>query len=524
MSTTAQLPSRVERDWPIYAVGAALTLALFYLFHLGIENLFQRWGNQKELSHSYFIPLISLYMIWDRKAAIEKSLGASHWSGFVLLAFATFMVFLSKTTAIFLLEHMAIIVAVFGVSLLLGGISLTRLIMFPLAYLVFMIPPPFWIIAETSWLFQVWSSKLGVTMIRWFDVPVLLSGNVIELGNITLMVVEACSGLRYLFPFLSLGALAAYFYRGPIWARGIVLLSTVPITIVMNSFRIAITGVLSDRYGPSHTEGFLHFFEGWVVFVLCIILLLGVVVGISRLLGQKNVLATLGLPVCDPILPSAPWDRKRFITFMGAAALGVGVFATLIHTASREFQTPERERFSSLPLEFPGWQVRESALDVATEQTLGADDYIVLNMVSPEPVQEQYNLYVAYLDAQRDGRSWHSPRQCLPGGGWEFQVQEIVGKGADNPLGHAYNRIVMRQGETTYLVYYWYDQRGRTIADEIWMKVLLIWDVAVKRRSDGAMVRLMTPIDADETIEDADARLIEYRQGLAEFLPKYIPS
>ncbi len=523
MSTSPETSSGLQRDWKLYAVGAALAIALFYLFHLGIANLFDRWGNQKELSHSYFIPLITLYMMWDRKDAIVQSMGPAHWSGFIFLALSVFTVFLSKTTAIFLLEHMAIVVAMFGVSLLVGGISLTRLILFPLAYLVFMIPPPYWVITVTSWQFQVWSSELGVMMIRWFDVPVGLSGNVIELGNITLQVVEACSGLRYLFPFLSLGALAAYFYRGPIWARGLVLLSTIPITIVMNSFRIAVTGILSDSFGPEHTEGFLHAFEGWVVFLLCIALLLLVIVVLSRLLGQKNVLQTLGLPICDPIVSKTPWDRKKFLTFVAIGAAGVGVGATLIHTASRDFETPERERFSSLLLEFPGWTLRESALDVATEQTLGADDYIVLNMRSPAPEDEQFNLYVAYLDAQRDGRSWHSPRQCLPGGGWEFQVQEIVAAGDENPMGHAYNRIIMKQGQTRFLVYYWYDQRGRTFADEIWMKIVLIWDVAVKRRSDGAMIRIMTPIDPDESIADADARLIEYREGLKEILPKYIP-
>nr|WP_233061282.1 VPLPA-CTERM-specific exosortase XrtD [Parvularcula mediterranea] len=503
---------------------AALVVVVAFLFHEGFANLWDRWGRREELSHSYFIPAITAWMLWDRREALKASIGAPSWIGAAVLAFGVLTVAGYQTTHIFLIEHLGIIISAFGLALLIGGQSLFRQTFFPLAYLIFMIPPPFWIITVTSWQFQLWSSELGVAMIRFFDVPVLLRGNVIELGNITLQVVEACSGLRYLFPFLSLGALAAYFYRGPLWQRALVLLSTIPITIVMNSFRIAMTGILSDRYGPSHTEGFLHFFEGWVVFLMCIALLLVVLVTLARFSGKKNVLATLGLPHAEAIRPAAAWTRERFMLVAGATTAAVAVFAVLLHTTEDELIAPDRETFAQLPLEFEGWQVRETALDVATEEALGADDYIVMNLVDPED-REVYNLYIAYLEAQRDGRSWHSPRQCLPGGGWTFDVQEIIAEGPQNVLGHAYNRIIMSQGETRYLVYYWYDQRGRTFADEIWMKIVLIWDVATKRRSDGAMIRMMTPIAPDETIEEAETRLQNMRvETLTPILPKYIPS
>ncbi|GGY36558.1 VPLPA-CTERM-specific exosortase XrtD [Parvularcula lutaonensis] len=521
MSTTVQTPSRIERDGPVYAVSAGLVLALVFLFHESLANLWLRWGNQKELSHSYFIPLITAWMLWDRRDAIRQSMGPSSWLGVAILAFSVILVWGYQTTHIHLLQHIGLFVSFFGVALVVGGVSLLRLCFFPLAYLVFMIPPPFWIITVTSWQFQLWSSELGVAMIRMFDVPVALSGNVIELPTLNLQVVEACSGLRYLFPFLSLGALAAYFYKGPFWQRAIIILSTIPITIVMNSFRIAITGVLSENYGSQHTEGFLHFFEGWVVFLLCIAILLFVVWLVARLSGQKNVLGTLGLPEAKPIRPAQPFERNRFMVVAGVAAAGVAISAVLLHTSEDELRVPERERFVSLPLEFPGWQVQESPLDVETEQALGADDYIVLNLVNPE--NEQYNLYVAWLDSQRDGNSWHSPRQCLPGGGWEFQQQGIVSDGENNPLGHPYNRIVMKNGQVRYLVYYWYDQRGRYYADEINMKLGLIWDVATRQRSDGAMVRLMTPIDPEESVADADARLIEMARKTEEILQPYIP-
>jgi exosortase D (VPLPA-CTERM-specific) len=501
-------------------VAAALGIALVYLFHAGIANLWFRWGEQQELSHSYFIPIISAWMIWERRDAMRQSMGKPNPAAFAFFAFGIFMVFALKQLHVFMLEHIGLLVALAGVPLLFGGLSLLRICFVPIAYLLFMIPPPYWVITVTSWNFQLWSSELGVWMIRLFDVPVLLNGNVIELGNITLQVVEACSGLRYLFPFLSLGALAAYFYKGPLWQRFIVVASTVPITIVMNSFRIAITGVLSDRYGASHTEGFLHFFEGWVVFLLCIVMLLGVILLLARLGGKKNVLSTLGHPEVQPIAPSKPWDSQLFLKMTGAAAAFVGLGALFVHTLEAPLVVPERAPFSELPLEFQDWRVEERPLDVATERVLKADDYIVLNMVDPEG--NTFNLYTAYLKQQRNGSSWHSPAQCLPGGGWQFQ-ETTIERTPEGAPDYAYNRILMQKGESQFLVYYWYDQRGRQVANEFLMKLYLIRDVLTKRRSDGAMIRLMTPILPDQTVAEAEAQLQGFQRRVETTMNRYVP-
>ena len=100
--------------------------------------------------------------------------------------------------------------------------------------------------------------------------PVFLDGNVIDLGVYKLMVAEACSGLRYLFPIMSFTYVFAVLYRGPRWHKAVLLLSAVPIAVLMNSFRIGVIGILVDRYGIAQAEGFLHVFEGWVVFLTCI--------------------------------------------------------------------------------------------------------------------------------------------------------------------------------------------------------------------------------------------------------------
>ena len=114
-------------------------------------------------------------------------------------------------------------------------------------------------------------------------VPVYLDGNIIDLGVYKLQVAEACSGLRYLFPILSFSYLFAILYRGPLWHKAVLLLSAAPLTVLMNSFRIGVIGVLVNAYGIEQAEGFLHFFEGWVIFVACIAILFVMAVALQRL-------------------------------------------------------------------------------------------------------------------------------------------------------------------------------------------------------------------------------------------------
>src|SRR6185312_17264866 len=133
---------------------------------------------------------------------------------------------------------------------------------------------------------QLISSQLGVLFIRAFQIPVFLEGNVIDLGVYKLQVVDACSGLRYLYPLLSLGFLAAYLFQAPIWQRVVVFLSTIPITIVMNSLRIGIVGILVNHFGPQDADGFLHMFEGWIIFIACA----------AVLVAEMALLARFGSP------------------------------------------------------------------------------------------------------------------------------------------------------------------------------------------------------------------------------------
>ena len=517
-SPGAGLPLR-----PIYLVGALAVVAAF-AFSGGIENLLKRWGEQQELSHGYFLPVITGWIIWSRRDALRASLGKPVALGLAGVAASAIVLVLSEltVTSLMIFQHLAMILLCSSLALALGGWRVFWLTLLPFGLLLFMVPPPYWAITILSQQFQLWSSQLGVWMIELVGIPVYLSGNIIDLGDFKLQVAEACSGLRYLFPFLSLGFLAAYLYKAPLWQRAVVFLSTIPITIVMNSFRVAVTGLLVQRFGPEHAEGFIHMFEGWVVFILCLAMLFAVIAALSKLSGRKASGGLLSLPDIAPSPAGEPWSRQRFMTHALISIAVIAAAGAYVHFGvSNILKVPERTNLAGLPYEFEDWRSEVQRVDSETLDVLGADDFLITNMTSP--AGEPFNLYIAYLNMQRHGHSWHSPRQCIPGGGWQIVQHDVAPAEMADGTQFYYNRIIIENRGFRQLVYYWYDQRGRKIANEFVMKFLLIFDAVRLRRTDGAMIRIMTPIGREELAEDADARLLGFMRELDPKLPPYIP-
>ena len=197
------------------------------------------------------------------------------------------MLILGGLAALRALEQYAFLITLTGLFAVAFGMSGLRIAGIPLLFLVFMVPLPSFIISNMSSKLQLLSSWLGVEFIRACNIMVYLEGNVIDLGTYKLQVVDACSGLRYLFPLSSLAFLCAFLFKGPFWQKLLVFLSSAPLTVLMNSFRIGVIGVLVDNWGTEMAEGFLHDFEGWVVFLLCMVLLFIEMWIFSRISGNK---------------------------------------------------------------------------------------------------------------------------------------------------------------------------------------------------------------------------------------------
>ena len=146
---------------------------------------------------------------------------------------------------------------------------------FAFIFMLAMFPLPNFIYNNLSLRLQLISSQLGAAIIHLFGIPVFREGNVINLGVTSLQVVDACSGLRYIMPLVVLGIILAYFFRAPFWKRAVLVISTIPLAIVVNGARIALTGIITTCWGLRFAEGFYHDFTGWIVFMSSFAFLLG---------------------------------------------------------------------------------------------------------------------------------------------------------------------------------------------------------------------------------------------------------
>jgi exosortase D (VPLPA-CTERM-specific) len=364
------------------------------------------------------------------------------------------------------------------------------------------------------------SSELGVAFISLFQIPVYLDGNIIDMGTYKLQVVEACSGLRYLYPLLSLSFLAAYLFQGRFWQRAVIFLSGIPIAIGMNGLRIGIVGILVDRWGSQMAEGALHFLEGWVIFLACAALLGGEMFALAYLSGRRffDVFHA-------PVFEAAPAKERSTIAsrkFPALASLAMLCISGLVvfHLSGRSEVIPERTRFVAFPTRLAQWQGQPSSLDLDTEQALKADDYLLANYSQSDG--KVVNFYVSYYASQRKNESPHSPIVCLPGGGWLITRLDRRNFDGAGP-GHQFNRVIIQKGSSRNLVYYWFNERGRTIADEYWAKWYLLLDSIKKNRTDGALVRLVTEINPNETEADADNRLESFMNVALPRLTNFVP-
>lgn len=509
------------------AIAALAALAaLAFLFADALRELEHLWRHREEYSHGYFIPAISLFIIWHQRHNILATGLRGSWLGWWVLLAGLVMFLMGHLGTIYVIEHYAFVVVLCGLAWSLAGTAAMRYLWVPLVFLLFMVPLPPFLYNNLSQKLQLISSELGVAVIRWFGISVFLEGNVIDLGSYRLQVVEACSGLRYLFPLTSFGFLAAYLFHAPFWQRAIVFLSTIPITVLMNSLRIGVIGVLVDRYGTAMAEGFLHAFEGWVIFMACTLILFGEIWLFARFAGTRKTLRdAFGFaPVSRRADSGRALHAKTPAPFATAVALMVAAAIAITVIGARPQQSPDRTAFALFPNEIGRWHGNPERLAQQYLDSLELTDYYIGDFRSP--IGQSVNLYVAYYASQRSGEAAHSPRSCIPGDGWK--ISDLTRRTLEGAQVHGQplivNRLQIRRGDVRQLVYYWFQGRSRWLTSEYAVKWFLFWDALTRSRTDGALIRITTEIKPWEDWARGDARLSAFTEAVAEELERFVPN
>lgn len=481
--------------------------------------LWDNWVELEEFNHGPLMLVVALYLLWKRKDMLLTGAPSRSWLGLGVMVFAAVLYLVSIRAAVIPPRHYSILILIYGLFLFAGGKRYGNCVMPSLVLMLFAVPPPAFVNADLTWALQIFSTDLSVQLLRLAGVSVFQDGNVIDLGKMKLEVAEACAGLRYLYPMVGLGALSGMLFDISWAKRGLFLIIAAVVAILMNSVRIFFTGLLVDTMDISVSEGFFHLFEGWVYFIVSFAIMLG----LCRLILKKAEWDSLGdglfVVTEDDVQTQEPTGNYRPVSVLAA----IVIFLPLIFfVRSGDAEIPDRQTFSSFPLDIGGRIGREQTLSAVELKVLQMTDYFLGRYRDPDPNILPVSLFIGYFESQKAGQAPHSPRVCIPAGGWVITDIETIELALDTRT-ISLNRAIIERGEIKQLVYYWYQQRGKIIANGYEAKIDLLLGGITSSRTDGALVRLVVPIYGETTVDVADKILTDFAGDLIKILPAYVP-
>jgi exosortase D (VPLPA-CTERM-specific) len=516
---------------------AIVVLAVVFLYVHVLNKLVGHWWVDENYSHGLLVPFIIGYIIWFKFPDLKKTpLTPQMWVGGSLIIAALIMLLGGTLGAELFVQRVSFVLMVAGIVIYFLGLAIFRMLSVSFVLFLLAIPIPQIIFNKIAFPLQIYASQIAVWGIRVFGVPTVRKGNVIEIlpegavQIIALEVVEACSGIRSLMTLMTLGLILVYFTRtneskfpgdwfafvknSDFWRGMIVMLSAIPIAILTNAGRVTATGVLTYYYGKKATESFVHDLAGWLVYLVALILLIAVNFVLKKFMKWKNESGNEKLKT----------ENGKFLIFNSSflilifVLLAGGLFINWFE--NRGEVTVERKTLTGISSKLGDWKQRGSDIRFteATESVLRTSDYVMREYIKEGRIA---NIYVGYYASQRTGATYHSPQNCLPGAGWEMKEPELVEVKTPDGKSFLANRYIIENGRYKEVMLYWYQGRGRTQASEYSDKIYTVWDSVIRRRSDGAMVRVMTSVGGSE--EEATKEAVDLAAQIAERLSEFVP-
>ncbi|MDA8133614.1 MAG: EpsI family protein [Desulfobacteraceae bacterium] len=476
-----------------------LALAFVGAYYVPFSSLYHTWMTNDDYSYGLLIPLISLYFLWEKKNILMSVPIRPFWPALpVLILFVLVSIYgiLGSSGHI---SRPALPVLIVLFALFCFGWDLFKKAALPLCFLAFMIPLPAVLDRTVGVYLKSISSELGGLFLRVLGYSVHVSGNVIDLGVTQLQVVDACSGLRFLFPLIALGVVYGYFFERVLWKRVACVLITLPIAILTNVLRIGIAGILTYNFGSGMAEGFFHDFQGWAIFMVSLVFLF-IFSRFLRLFPTK----TSRKPEA---LFSKPEHRGNMPAFIISIALILVVAVLTFNTRALPPMkiTGGIERF---PVSFNGWAGKSSLVSPEIIEASGAEESF--NAVYQDNAGQVVSLYMGYRSTAflENENFFHSPTVCLPSSGWKtissskYIINDVPVFGS-----LAITEMVMESMGEKQLVYFWFQTKDKATHDKNINRFHLALHAIQKDNTHDLFIRPITMVGKHESIEIARQRM-----------------
>jgi EpsI family protein len=457
-------------------------------------SLVNQWLTNDVYAHGFVIPIVSGYLIYERRAALlQTSIAPDLAGGSVLLGAGLLLLLIGQVGALIAIAQLSLLVSAAGAVLLLFGRRILAQVQMALVYLLFMIPV--WELATGAFQgsFQLLSAQIGAGLMRLLGIPVRRDGVYLELPDITLHVADVCSGVNFVIAILAVTIPLAYLKLARNSLRVFVAVLAIVVALVSNGLRVALIGALAqtgntgpDIHGPGHLlQGLSVAGIGFVIMFVTI-----------HLLARHSAFAQP-----EQRTPTSP----RPFFGGGSVAPRLAIVMTLVFMAVAVLQTasfanPIAASVSSFPTSLGTW--RASMVATATAPVVsGADSEVSRRYVSSTGRAIQF--YAGYFTYQVQAKELVSEQMSA----LHHRAGIVNVTRPDGVMFHA-NESIQTEGDRQRYLLFWYEISGRAIASRYSAKAWTIWNSLIHRRSDGAVVMLSAefPSGTDRATVIRDAR------------------
>jgi EpsI family protein len=450
-------------------------------------------------SYGLLIPFISLYMVWkNRSKVLTTRRQPNYWWGLSITIAGLSILYAGHVGNIYLIQEFSMIVTIIGIVVSFGGKPLLRVLSFPVAYLVLMVP--FWenVTERISFPFQLYTARMGVGVLNLLGVPGVQYDQFIQIPNITLEVAKACSGLDYLIAIVSIGIPLSIFYVSGFLRKVSVIVIAVMIAILSNPLRVALIGLFSYHsignsfFGPFHIlQGFFVSIVGYVVLFLSVSLL-------GRAASQPES-STIGVE-------GSQNSRSRFFSSSLLLVFILLVFGSLVHAYEPRL-VPMKSNLDSFSPEIDEWRLINSNSDFHFFN--GGPDLEVTKAYSDPEGNEAY-IYIAYWEYQKQGREFIVKKPA------ELYEKSISARIPMGDRDYEVRKSIWQNNGKTMTAYTWFLINGRIINNRYLARLYTIFDSLISNKSNGSMIIVF--FDKGKKNSNPDRKSMEERFLKSAFL------
>ena len=503
--------------------GISYGLVILVTYYSALKRLVLHDWAMEDYSHCFLIPLIFIYLLWEKRQELAAKPSLASWFGFIPFILGIIFFWLGELSGELFSLYISMWLVVVSLLWMHLGWQKIKILAFPLFILLTMFPFPNFINNRILLNLKIVSTQIGVALLQMYGMSAYREGNVIDLGFTQLQVVDACSGLRYVIPLLVLSLLLAYWFKAALWKRIILVISSIPLSVIVNSIRIAVTGILYSTWGAEVAEGFFHGFSGWLIFMLTIPVLL-LEMWLLKKIGKRKYEKAEDFKRHAEFLPPQEKANDWKSVLQPIYLFSIIIIAvTLVISQSVEFREkiPINKSFARFPLTIGEWQGTPQTMEQEFIDILHFSDYVMMNYRNHKGQDVEF--YVAYYESQSKAQATHSPETCLPGGGWTFEQSGITEIRLSDGTMMKTNRGFISKSGAKQLTYFWFPQRGRILTSLLEVKIYSFWDALTRQRTDGALVRIITPLYPHEDIKEAEARIQGFTKQIVPVLNQFLP-